>query len=167
MGHYIHAIIASPDVLAMLPHAGVHAIAIPLSQGLAMVPLIEHLLENLPESDMVCPSGSDRFEHLCSAVCAQLSQLSRHGPVAYCETDYHGGSGGQCAVVWDNEEMVMPPTHLIAPPRSRETEANGPINAALRILGVEAKGGEDEFDTVGLSWFRDDLDWIESLQDDE
>jgi hypothetical protein len=63
--------------------------------------------------------------------------------------------------------MVMPPTHLIAPPRSRETAANGPINAALRILGVEAKGGEDEFDTLGLSRFRDDFDWIESLQDDE
>lgn len=64
------------------------------------------------------------------------------GALAYVETDYWGGSGGQSAIAYVDGREAM------APQRSRG--GGGPINQALRILGVDKRGGADEFDTIGL-----------------
>jgi hypothetical protein len=70
--------------------------------------------------------------------------------VAYVETEYFGGEGTQAATVWDRGATIFGPA---------EAEA-GPINQALRRLGVERTAGEDEFDKVGLGRHRRNEDWI-------
>lgn len=80
-----------------------------------------------------------------------LKRLSRDSTVAYIETDYHGGDGEQSAVVARDGDIVYGPRR--AP--------HGPINAALRYLGVRLKGKDlDEFDTLGLRRFRDNGDLV-------
>jgi hypothetical protein len=64
---------------------------------------------------------------------------------AVIETDYFGGRGDQAAAVYQGEKEVMAPA----------VGAVGPINQALRYLGVQATAGMDEFATVGLGRFRD------------
>ena len=75
---------------------------------------------------------------------------SAGGAVAYFETDYWGGEGEQSAVLWERGEMVY------GPAKSRL----GPINGALRRMGVERGAALDEFDAVGLGRYRDNDDWI-------
>ncbi|MBY0461358.1 MAG: hypothetical protein K2V38_28915 [Gemmataceae bacterium] len=71
---------------------------------------------------------------------------------AIIETDYFGGTGSQSAAVYRGAVEVMPPesTELV-----RGRISIGPINKALRLLGVTGTGGRDEFDTVGLANHRD------------
>lgn len=78
-------------------------------------------------------------------------ELSEHGPVACVETDYHGEHGVQAATVWENGNVVMPPTRAPI----------GPINSALRLLGVEARPPYDEFDAIGLGGYRSNERWLE------
>jgi hypothetical protein len=71
---------------------------------------------------------------------------------AIIETDYFGGVGDQMAVVYENQHMLMPPTH-------------GGINAALRLLGVQRRGDVDEFDTIHLGRYRDFSAYFEKYRD--
>ena len=92
----------------------------------------------------VYPEASDtqwpEFECLSGPVESVATRLSAFGPVAYVETDYHGGTGGQASIVWHKGVVVLPP---------RLSEI-GPINDALVILGVTRQGDFDEFEAVGL-----------------
>jgi hypothetical protein len=63
---------------------------------------------------------------------------------AVIETDYFGGRGTQSAAVYRGEAEVTP----------GESAGGGPINRALRLLGVVAVPPKDEFDTVGLGSYR-------------
>jgi len=71
-------------------------------------------------------------------------------------TDYFGGMGSQWARLYSGHDLI-------------EEQINS-INHALRFLGVIAKPGMDEFDTVGLGDIRsmpDNLDkyaeWVDEL----
>jgi hypothetical protein len=46
-------------------------------------------------------------------------RLSHAGAVAYIETDYFGGVGGQAAMVWRAGEVVMPAAKGETRPRER------------------------------------------------
>jgi hypothetical protein len=78
---------------------------------------------------------------------------------AIIETDYAGGVGTQAAAVYRGEVQVMAP-------EVSESGKYGPINKALRHLGVAAGGMMDEFDTVGLGQYRDFDDLFESYTDE-
>ena len=56
-------------------------------------------------------------------------------------TAYVGGIGTQYAAVYENGKPMMP-------------ETEGGINAALRLIGVNATGDDDEFDTISLGRYR-------------
>lgn len=75
---------------------------------------------------------------------------SAKGAIAYLETEYFGGDGAQTAIVWDEGKVVYGPC----------VRSEGTINAALRILGVEAKRGQDEFLTVGLGLVSSNEDFF-------
>ncbi|MEU8241210.1 hypothetical protein AB0C07_23445 [Actinoplanes missouriensis] len=64
-------------------------------------------------------------------------------------TDYFGGTGEQWACVY------------IA---GRRVETVSDINAALRVLGVQAAEGLDEFDTVGLAHHRTTPDYLDRYE---
>ncbi len=73
------------------------------------------------------------------------------GRVAYVETEYFGGNGVQSAAVWERGAIAFGPKQADV----------GPINEALRLLGVERTNAKDEFDTVGLGRHRGNKGWIE------
>jgi len=73
-----------------------------------------------------------------------LAELASDPLYAIIETDYFGGHGDQAAVVYHARACLMP----------RTEGRRGPINRALRLLGVRASRGRDEFDTLGLANYR-------------
>jgi hypothetical protein len=81
-----------------------------------------------------------------------MRQIAPEPLFAVIETDYCGGTGDQAAAVYRGEREVMAPS----------VAAVGPINEALRHLGVLATGGRDDFDTVDLGRFRDFDDLFDS-----
>lgn len=63
------------------------------------------------------------------------------GALAYVETEYFGGTGGQSAMAYVDGRVKMEPARA---------EWAGPINQALRRIGVVPEGEKDAFDTIGL-----------------
>ena len=72
--------------------------------------------------------------------------------LAYIETNYFGGAGSQAAAVLSGDRILM---RAAIPVTRNPAQKDDPINAALRMLGVQTTAGEDEFDTLGLRRFRD------------
>lgn len=116
---------------------------------------------NHPEF-LIVPVGDDAFDALVAArgpsesagpefwrLTAGLVDLGRecsdHGAIAYVETDYFGGAGVQGAAAWVGGKPVLAPSL---------DEAPGPINTALRAIGLTPEQGRDEFDTLGLGDVR-------------
>jgi hypothetical protein len=81
----------------------------------------------------------------CSVGHHIVNDLAEDPMLAVVETDDSGGVGDQAAVVYRGDRVVMAP----------EVASRGPINAALRALGVHCVAGRDELDTVGLGKYRD------------
>ena len=79
-----------------------------------------------------------------------LSELSEDGPVAYVETEYWGGVGHQAAAVWKDGRLSFGP----------EKQDIGPINTALKHLGVSEEGARVAFEAVGLHRHRLTDDWV-------
>lgn len=66
-------------------------------------------------------------------------------------TDYFGGAGQQWAQVYQGNTVVNPQIRT--------------INQALARLGVVASPGMDEFDTIGLSNYRSQPEYLEKYRD--
>lgn len=103
-------------------------------------------LKALPvEEDFGCAHFDDGEWAPPTAVLQLLAQHSRTAPMAFVETDYFGGTGGQGAVVFGNGIAIYGP----------EWDSIGPINRALALLGVEVTPPmTDEFDATGLGSIR-------------
>lgn len=69
--------------------------------------------------------------------------------VAAVVTGYFGGDGSQAAAAWAGPDAIA------------YSECSTAINTALEFLGVCVNGACDEFDAIGLGWFRSNDDWIE------
>jgi hypothetical protein len=124
--------------------------AIRLSEELTLFPLCAVYVDRWSEEFSLGPGGSPDFPLLNSEVVLRMVGYLAADPLyAIINTDYFGGNGEQAAMVYRDSEVVMPP----------EWGGGGPINKALRLLGVTAEKGKDEFDTVGLGGYRqfDDL----------
>ena len=80
----------------------------------------------------------------CHVVRHIAQQIAPDALYAIIETDYWAGAGEQSAVVYRGENQIMSP----------QTARLGPINAALRLIGVPRRAG-DEFQSLGLSLYRD------------
>jgi len=72
---------------------------------------------------------------------------------AYVEAEYHGGQGGQMAIIWRDHKRYQ----LL-------TFDHGRINEVLKYFGVIANMPQDEFLTVGLGLHRDTIEWINKPQ---
>ena len=72
--------------------------------------------------------------------------------IAKIETDYFGGTGHQSAKLFINNKKEYD--------KSSEYEWNAnPINDVLKMIGVEKKPTNDEFDTIGLGNYRGNSDF--------
>ncbi|HVY89495.1 MAG TPA: hypothetical protein VG942_11540 [Hyphomonadaceae bacterium] len=73
---------------------------------------------------------------------AMIAATHDGGALVYIETDYWGGTGGQSAMAVADGLVTRQP--------ERSRGAGGPVNSALRAIGVTRQGDKDEFDTIGL-----------------
>ena len=154
MGHHVSGIVAEAQALAGIAAGRGLGGPIALAHGLAPLPIDEEnvggLAGDAPQATP--PATLLSFEYLTPAVLAALIESSAGRRLAYIETDYHGGTGGQGAVVCDGGRVVMPPTCGDGP--------RGPVSRALAHLGVRVGPAHlDEFDEVGLGAFRCNDDW--------
>jgi hypothetical protein len=122
---------------------------IPLTADLTLFPLEAGYCDHWAERLGIAGSVSERPLMNCQVVHHLMRAVAPEPLFAVIETDYFGGRGDQAAAVYHGDKEVMAPT--VGP--------LGPINEALRYLGVTVSAGNDEFDSVGLARFRnfDDL----------
>ena len=119
--------------------------AIELGEGLTLFPLHAGHCDAWSEKlDISDPPGDWRPLLDVRVVHYFMSRLAPEPFFAVMETDYFGGAGDQAAVVYKGAQTVMP----------RYEGETGPINNALKLLGVRRSRSQDEFDTVGLGRFR-------------
>jgi hypothetical protein len=154
MGHAVQALIILEAAVAAANTALEHTRAVPIGKGLSIVPITDETFDALRARfpNVEDPSAPE-FYKLSGPIMIVARQLSVFGPVAYIETDYFGGTGSQSAMVWSQGEITMPPTQ----------SDGGPINRALRLLGVRAGLTQDEFDAVGLGRNRSNDQWLEDF----
>jgi hypothetical protein len=148
--HVLLAVIGPTEVLWGERLGG--GIAVPLAQGLSLVPLVD-VRDELATAFGQYSEDAVRagFGQPPPSLTPRLTELSQAGPVAFVETEYFGGAGDQACVVWQGGGRVLGPVR-----------GSGSINRALRLLGVTAFPGKDEFDSVGLGSYRQTGHWLEA-----
>ena len=108
---------------------------------------INTVLENKEKSEEIkwteLPEGILATTHI-----PNVREFGKDKTIAKISTDYFGGSGHQEAKLFVNNKKEY----------DESSETNymvSPINDVLKMIGVIKKGSSDEFDTIGLSNFRD------------
>ena len=153
MGHHISGLITSRSTLSTLggpfsaqPHFW-------LADGLGFLPLD---FENLDHVVGLDAGGSvGKFEYLSPKLIELLEKISDSFTLAYVETEYFGGVGGQSAAVFHQGKIIFGPT----------SAEGGVINKSLALLGVKVRPGDfDAFDRVRLQRYRSNEDWRESAE---
>jgi hypothetical protein len=141
MGHHITGVIGRREVLKGLlgEFAGQPCFA--LAEGLAFMPLDHENLDDI--AGLHDEKSIGEFVYLTERLMEHLRLASRGGELAYIETEYFGGAGGQGAVVFRGGEMISAPDW-------RESDA---INEALSEMGVTSDT-RDAFEIVGLGIYR-------------
>lgn len=159
MGHPLEGFVASAPVLrgaaARIPGARVR----PLGSGLALLPSTGAFFDFVTRGDVSpLPAPFRPFTLLSLPLLEWATRLSRQGPVAYVESDFHEGLGSQAAVVWAGGRLLLEPLDsrlLLEEGRVVCRGAlGGAVNAALRALGVVASPPQDELEATGLGEYR-------------
>jgi hypothetical protein len=133
MGHSVQLIIGKGSDVEMLLRAWPMARAVELRGRWLAIPLGDDLL-----GDMEGRAAGTEVGGLERAL---AEATASGGDLAYVETEYFGGTGGQSAMAFANGREVMP---------LERSHGAGAINTALRRIGVLREAGKDEFDTIGL-----------------
>jgi hypothetical protein len=159
--HDVDALIAKYDHLAAAVSRFENATVCPLAQGFSLLPITEAFAEELAVSQPeVKGSLTKPLPSLSDGLQALAFSISHETPVAYISTCYFGGQGKQDAVVWSKGSVRFSPVTK----GYDQVWPNSPISQALRMIGVVAKEGEDEFDTVELGKHRKTHQWAESTR---
>lgn len=142
MGHSVQLIVGRGAAVQAFLRQWPGARALELREGWQAIPVEDALYAAIeakapgasrpPELD-ASPLGLDQ---------ALAGATEGGGGLAYVETEYFGGSGGQSATAFVDGREAM------APQRARG--GGGAINQALRAIGVKRSVADDEFDTIGL-----------------
>ena len=146
---------------AYLP-AGAAVVA--LLHGLFGIPVTDELLASLPagaNDDRVHPGWI-----LKQQVCSLAEDLSARRRVLYVASETFGGRGCQEAVGWNDSQLIYGPSGTCDGESDRTDgyrvvhRADSAINVGLRIMGVRAADGLDEYGSVGLDRHRFTSDWL-------
>lgn len=154
--HDVQALISSHEALRRATNSLVHAVVCPFVQGFSLLPITDEQLSELnrqPKSAKDLPTSPLLKLH------AGLHHLTLHvssfAPSAYVTTAYFGGQGVQDAVVWQDSQLAFSPST-----QGYHGEwLNTPISQALRVMGVAAVVGADEFDSLDLGHHRETHLW--------
>lgn len=150
MGHCIQAIVARSDIADKLIALYPQLPRVTARQGFAILPVDADFIDSVTE---IRPAQiTEEFTLLTAGFDELLQRLSLLGPLAYIETEYFGGVGGQGAAIYSGGKAMMEP-------KWRES---GPINRALRLIGVKRPWLGDRFQALGLNAYRSNDDLIEA-----
>ena len=150
MGHFVTGLIAKPNLLGSFARRHSLHQPVELAQGLALLPLRDQDIDSILAPPHT--GHADGFTYLSEQLQVELAAASDDGEILYFETEYFGGAGAQGAAVFSKGALVFGPT----------AAEKGPINEALRMLGVTAGSTRDEFAAVGLDRHRHTEDWLDS-----
>jgi hypothetical protein len=157
MGHYINGFVARCEPLTFGSRALPGARVCQLKLGFGFLPLTATLASR---DD---PAAQYAFlDRLTSPMAAWAVEQSREFAVAYIQTDYFGGTGSQCAIVWRDGAVGFGPLATGDEYGSVSQLLDGAINRAFRELGVERGDALDEFEALGLHWHRHNDGWAEA-----
>lgn len=149
MGYSLEAVIGEEGAIRFAARAREHAVVVPLSHGLAMIPLTDRLCAELEQRYGREEDGAvSSIPGMVQAAGRWLREASGSVFLAIIAAEYHGGDGTQWAVGMERGSIALGPM-----------ESGDAINQALRRLGVRAHPGADEFDTVGLGRHRSTARW--------
>lgn len=158
MGHSINAVVGPLDSVARIVEAAGCPPPTSLPFGLVIAPLGHAQIDRLTGCNL--GEVAEGFKYLSPSLEEGLSDAARGGAFAYIETQYFGGTGTQAAALFLDRS---PPFRRAASDAKASIGPDSPINSALRSLGVRVSSGQDEFEAVNLSRFRD----LEALGLDE
>lgn len=141
MTHSVRLIIGREGGVAAFLAAWPGSRAVELAGGWQAIPVDEALYEAVAARypDAVRAEALDFAPPGLDAALAAVT--AQGGALAYVETEYFGGTGGQSAMAFVDGAVKMEPARA---------EWAGPINQALRRIGVVPEGEKDAFDTIGL-----------------
>lgn len=143
--HIIRAFIAEEKIIRKLAVNWLREPTI-LPQGFALLFLTEELFDDIEERKDIKNTLNNEFEFFTSAVSSVMEDHSSKGKLAYIETEYFGGVGGQGGVLYVDGKMKIAPTW--------ENDIGGIINRVLSGLGVIKTNNNDEFDSIHLCNYR-------------
>lgn len=154
MAHSISAFVGKRPALAALSAVLGQAPIYRLGHAEFLVlPVSDDAFDALVAAQGPSELAAHEFWRLTDGLAELARTCSEHGAVAYIETDYFGGAGVQGAAAWIGGRVVLSPT----------ADEKGPINVALRAIGLTPTGTRDEFDTLGLGDVRR-MDAFEEMQ---
>jgi hypothetical protein len=138
---------------------------VPLSGALRLVPVTEDLwglaAAGSLDTDPVYPGWL-----LKARVCRLAREMSSDRRVLYACGETFGGPGAQEAAGWDHGMLAYGPLGTCDLESDREhgyrvvPRRDSAINGGLRMMGVQASPGLDEYATAGLADHRFTDDWL-------
>jgi hypothetical protein len=137
-----------------------------LSGQLRLVPVTEDLwgavaAESPHADDAVNPGWV-----LKASVCRLACDMSSDRRVLYVCGETFGGPGTQEAAGWDHGKLAYGPSGTCDLESDREPghrvvpRSDSAINVGLRMMGVQASAGLDEYAAAGLARHRFTEDWL-------
>ena len=148
MGYSVEAFICKQaDGHVMTDHFD-KAVRVDISQGICLIPMTEDLFDQINKFQISQAILDSQF--LTENVEHEILKVVGERQFAYVEALYHGGQGGQIAIIWKDNKR----SHLLE---------YGPdkINYVLKYFGAVAHDGADEFLTLGFGLRRKTSDWLQ------
>lgn len=148
MGYYLQAFICKTVDSYCLTSTFEKAINVDIGQGLSLIPMTEDLFDQINNFNI--SNDIDSFQYLTENIETQILLSICDRQFSYVEAEYHGGQGGQIAIIWKDGKRFQ----LLPYDQDR-------INQVLKFFGAVADNGQDEFLTLGFGLRRNTREWIE------
>jgi hypothetical protein len=155
MGHFIYAIVAPAATADAISNVWPELPRLDKSNGFAVFPVDAELIDDRIGPEDTPIETENKSMLLTFEFHELLRELSRDGQLAYVETEYFGGLGGQCALVCRDGNDLM----------SLTWDSIGPINDALALIGMPRGTFRDLFAAVGFDKVRSNNDILEIIAD--
>ena len=151
MGYFLQAFICKHSDTNIFTDNFDKAKKVVIGQGLSLIPMTEDLFDQI--NNLVVSNSVDKFEYLTENIETKILKLIGNTKLAYVEAEYHGGQGGQIAIIWNKNKREK----LLAFGQDK-------INETLKDFGAITENGQDEFLTLGFGLRRNTIEWLENLQ---